>query len=423
MVLTGQTYVNLQLELMTKFFLFACSTLIISALTFSAYGEDWPAWRGKLGDGTINDTNAPVDWKLPEDLAWKTPISGKGHASPIIIGERIYLVAVIEETETRELLCLDRKSGKELWRKVVLKSPLERVHRLNSRASSTPSCDGERIYLSFLDQNRMFVAAYDLDGKKLWEVRPGAFSSIHGYCSSPVLWKDKVIVNGDHDGPGYLVALDKKTGKTIWKTDRPNNTRSYCTPLLRTIEGRNQLILSGSLCVASYDPDSGKRHWISDGPTQQYVASLVYNGDLLFMTCGFPKRFMQAIRPDGSGNVTKTHVVWQTTKGCSYVPSPVAIGPYFIVVADNGVASCFEAKTGERLWMERLKGGHSASLLKANGLVYFLSDQGVMTVVKAGSKFEIVAENMVGEKTFATPAFSNGRLYLRGVNHLFCIKG
>ncbi|MBT5908732.1 MAG: serine/threonine protein kinase, partial [Opitutae bacterium] len=117
---------------MTKFFLFACSTLIISALTFSAYGEDWPAWRGKLGDGTINDTNAPVDWKLPEDLAWKTPIPGKGHASPIIIGERIYLVAVIEETETRELLCLDRKSGKELWRKVVLKSPLERVHRLNS---------------------------------------------------------------------------------------------------------------------------------------------------------------------------------------------------------------------------------------------------------------------------------------------------
>ena len=408
---------------MSKFLILACAAFAANGFTSHVYAEDWPAWRGALGDGTVSDPDAPIGWKLPENLVWKTPIKGKGHASPIIIGDRIYVVAVIEETETRELLCLDRKSGKELWRKVVLKSSLERVHRLNSRASSTPTSDGEHIYLSFLDQNHMFVAAYDLDGNKLWEVRPGVFSSIHGYCSSPVLWKDKVIVNGDHDGPGYLVALDKKTGKTIWKTDRPNNTRSYCTPLLRTIEGRNQLILSGSLCVASYDPDNGKLHWISDGPTQQYVASLVYNGDLLFMTCGFPKRFMQAIRPDGSGNVTKTHVVWQTTKGCSYVPSPVAIGPYFIVVADNGVASCFVAKTGERLWMERLKGGHSASLLKANGLVYFLSDQGVMTVVKAGPTFEIVAENEVGEKTFATPAFSNGRLYLRGVNHLFCIQG
>ena len=408
---------------MSKFLILACVVFVANGFISHAYAEDWPAWRGALGDGTVSDPKAPVAWKLPENLVWKTPITGKGHASPIIIGDRIYVVAVIEETEIRELLCLDRKSGKELWRKVVLKSPLERVHRLNSRASSTPTSDGERIYLSFLDKKQMFVAAYDLDGKKLWETRPGVFSSVHGYCSSPVLWNDKVIINGDHDGPGYLVALDKKTGKTIWKTDRPNNTRSYCTPLLRTIEGRNQLILSGSLCVASYDPDTGKQHWISNGPTQQYVASLVYNGDLLFMTCGFPKRFMQAIRPDGSGNVTKTHVVWETTKGCSYVPSPVAIGPYFIVVADNGVASCLVAKTGERLWMERLKGGHSASLLKANGLVYFLSDQGIMTVVKPGPKFEIVAENIVGEKTFATPAFSNGRLYVRGVNHLFCIQG
>ncbi|MFP6901235.1 MAG: PQQ-binding-like beta-propeller repeat protein, partial [Opitutales bacterium] len=311
--------------------------------------------------------------------------------------------------------------GKVLWQKVVLKAPLERAHRLNSRASSTPCSDGERIFLSFLDKKQMFVAAYDLDGNKLWEVRPGVFSSIQGYCSSPVLWKDKVIVNGDHDGPGYLVALDKKTGKTLWKTDRPNNTRSYCTPLLRTIGGRNQMILSGSLCVASYDPDTGKQHWISDGPTQQFVASLAYNGDLLFMTCGFPKRFMQAIRPNGFGNVTKTHLAWQTTKGCSYVPSPIAVGPYFVVVADNGVASCFVAKTGERLWMERLKGGHSASLLTANGLVYFLSDHGVMTIVKPGPEFKVVAENVVGENTFATPAFSEGRLYLRGVNHLFCI--
>ena len=395
------------------------------ALNFStpSFAEDWPGWRGPRGDGTIIDSSAPVKWSLPDNLVWKLPIEGKGHASPIVIGEKLFLVTAIEKDKSRKLLCIDRKKGREIWRTDVLKSPFERVHRLNSRSSSTPCSDGKRIYVSFLDATHMYVAAYDLDGKKLWEVRPGVFSSIHGYCSSPILWKDTVIINGDHDGPGYLVALDKKTGKTIWKIDRPNNTRSYCTPIIREIDGRNQLILSGSLCVASYDPDNGKLHWISDGPTEQYVASMVYNGNLLFMTCGFPKRFMQAIKPTGSGNVTKTHVAWQTTKGCSYVPSPVAVGPYFLVVADNGVASCFVAKTGERLWMERLKGGHSASLLTVNGLVYFLSDGGIMTVVKPGPKFEILAENKVGENTYASPIVSKGNLFIRGEKNLFCIGG
>ena len=395
------------------------------ALNFStpSFAEDWPGWRGPRGDGTIIDSSAPVKWSLPDNLVWKLPIEGKGHASPIVIGEKLFLVTAIEKDKSRKLLCIDRKKGREIWRTDVLKSPFEKVHRLNSRSSSTPCSDGKRIYVSFLDATHMYVAAYDLDGKKLWEVRPGVFSSIHGYCSSPILWKDTVIINGDHDGPGYLVALDKKTGKTIWKIDRPNNTRSYCTPIIREIDGRNQLILSGSLCVASYDPDNGKLHWISDGPTEQYVASMVYNGNLLFMTCGFPKRFMQAIKPTGSGNVTKTHLAWQTTKGCSYVPSPVAVGPYFVVVADNGVASCFVAKTGERLWMERLKGGHSASLLTANGLVYFLSDGGIMTVVKPGPKFDILAENKVGENTYASPIVSKGNLFIRGEKNLFCIGG
>ena len=395
------------------------------ALNFStpSFGEDWPGWRGPRGDGTIIDSSAPVKWSLPDNLVWKLPIEGKGHASPIVIGEKLFLVTAIEKDKSRKLLCIDRKKGREIWRTDVLKSPFEKVHRLNSRSSSTPCSDGKRIYVSFLDATHMYVAAYDLDGKKLWEVRPGVFSSIHGYCSSPILWKDTVIINGDHDGPGYLVALDKTTGKTIWKIDRPNNTRSYCTPIIREIDGRNQLILSGSLCVASYDPDNGKLHWISDGPTEQYVASMVYNGNLLFMTCGFPKRFMQAIKPTGSGNVTKTHVAWQTTKGCSYVPSPVAVGPYFVVVADNGVASCFVAKTGERLWMERLKGGHSASLLTANGLVYFLSDGGIMTVVKPGPKFDILTENKVGENTYASPIVSKGNLFIRGEKNLFCIGG
>jgi outer membrane protein assembly factor BamB len=319
------------------------------------------------------------------------------------------------------LLCLDRETGKTRWQRVVLESPPEKLHRLNSHASSTPATDGEKVYVSFLDRDKMFIAAYDFDGNKVWEVRPGVFSSMHGYCSSPVLWKDKVIVNGDHDGPSYMVALKRSTGETIWKQRRPNKTRSYCTPIIRHIDGRNQMILSGTMCVASYDPDTGKQHWIIDGPTEQYVAALVYNGDLLFMTCGFPKRYMMLIRPDGRGNVTKTHVVWQTRKDCSYVPSPIAFGPYFLVVSDGGVATCLDAKTGETVWRKSLGEGHSASLVTAGEHVYFLSDDGVATVVKPGPRYQAVARNELGEEAYASPAISNGQMFIRGEKHLFCI--
>jgi outer membrane protein assembly factor BamB len=386
-----------------------------------ALGENWPTWRGPRGDGTSLEKNVPVEWSATENIVWKVPIPGIGHASPIVWGDRIFVVTALEDQEQRVLLCLNRVNGNVIWRRVVLEAPFEKINRLNSRASSTPATDGEKVYVSFLDRKKMFVAAYDFDGDEVWSVRPGVFSSIHGYCSSPVLWKDKVLVNGDHDGPAYLVALKRSNGETVWKTPRPNRTRSYCPPILRTIDGRNQMILSGSLCVASYDPDTGKQHWIIDGPTEQYVASLVYNGDLLFMTCGYPDRFVQAIRPDGTGNVTKTHVAWQKEKDCSYVPSPISIGPYFLRVADRGIATCDEANSGKSLWSERLGLHFSSSLVTANGLAYFLSDKGVMTVVKPGPKFEVVTRNDIGEDMRASPAISEGQMFLRGVKNLYCI--
>lgn len=385
--------------------------------------ENWPAWRGPRGDGTSLDPQVPVSWKLETDLVWKTPLPGTGHASPVIWQDRMFTVSTVEETQERVLFSVDRKSGAILWQTVILQSPLEPIHRLNSRASSTPVTDGERVYVSFLDRDQVFVAAYDFAGKRLWESRPGPFASKHGYCSSPVLWKDFVIINGDHDGDGFLAALDRKSGEVRWKTARPNHTRSYCAPLLRTIAGRNQLMLSGSKCVASYDPDTGAQQWILDGPTEQYVASLVYqeSANLLFLTCGFPERHLMAIRPEGSGNVTHTAVVWHETVGAAYVPSPISIDPYFLVVSDNGVASCFVAKTGERLWRERLPGNHSASILAANGLAYFLSDDGVMTVVKPGKEFQVVAQSQLGEPVSASPAVYDGQLFLRGHRNLFCI--
>lgn len=398
--------------------------LAVGLLAWSAGGwcqaeETWPAWRGPRGDGSSLDQEVPLQWKVEKDTVWKVRIPGKGHSSPVVWKDHIFVVTAVEEQ--RQLLCLDRATGETKWARTVLAAPLEGTHRRNSHASSTPATDGERIYVSFLDRDRMFVAAYDFTGEKLWEARPGGFSSIHGYCSSPVLWNDKVIVNGDHDGEAYLVALDKATGTESWKTMRPNKVRSYCTPIIRTIDGRNQLILSGSKSVASFDPDTGEQHWVIDGPTEQFVASLVYNGELLFMTCGFPQRHMLAIDPTGFGNVTDTHVVWRTRKDPSYVPSPVAIGDYFVVVSDSGRASCLRAKDGELAWNERIGREHGASAVTVQGHVCFVSESGTMTVIKPGEALAIVATNELGEEMHASPVITRGQWLLRGLEHLYCI--
>jgi hypothetical protein len=422
-----------------------CFLAALACLPLPARAEDWPCWRGPRGDGSSLET-APTQWDGPSGrhIAWQAELPGTGHASPIVSGDRVFTATCREERHERLLVCLDRASGRILWEQAVLTAPLEKMHQLNSHASSTPATDGKLVYVAFAavdpsvpagdrsftnekeepgDPCEMVVAAYDFQGGRRWLVRPGRFASRHGFCSSPVLFENMVILNGDYDGDAYLVALDKTSGKTLWKTPRENKTRSYSTPIVRQVGDRTQLMLSGSRSVASYDPRTGGRQWIIDGPTEQFVASLVYNGELLLMTAGFPAFHIMGIRPDGTGNVTKTHVAWHTTQGCAYVPSPVLAGrgKFFLVVSDGGAASCFEAATGKRYWMERIGPHYSASLVEAGGLVYCLSDRGVTTILRPGPKFERVAENPLGEACSASPAVSQGNIYIRGEKHLFCI--
>ncbi|MBI3875410.1 MAG: PQQ-binding-like beta-propeller repeat protein [Verrucomicrobia bacterium] len=410
----------------------AALCVAMAAFTSVARSENWPGWRGPRGDGTSAEKNVPVKWSGTENVLWKTPLA-TGHASPILWGNRLFTVEAVADTEGRDLLCLDKNSGNILWQQTVVKSPLEKKHRENSHASSTPATDGKLIYVAFLDVQDMVVAAYDFDGKQKWLARPGVFKSVHGFCTSPILHNDKVIVNGDHDGESYLAALDKATGKTLWKVPRANHTRSYCAPIIRQLSGRTQMVLAGDFSVASYDPDTGKLHWYLKGPTEQYVASLVYNerADLLFLTAGFPQHHLLGLRHNGSGDlgdiyhqaeISHPQVAWHHTKASmvSYVPSPISAGDYFLVVGDTGMANCLEAKTGEPLWSEKIGRSH-ASLVSANGLVYFLNDDGVAYVVKPGKTFELIAKNELGEPTYASPAISDGKLYLRGGSHLFCI--
>jgi hypothetical protein len=387
--------------------------------------ENWPGWRGPRGDGSSLETHLPVHWNGPDNknIFWQTEIPGRGHASPIVWDDRVFLVSCREDRHDRVLLCLDRSSGAILWERTVVNAPLEPKHRLNSYASSTPATDGSLVYVTFLDGDKMLVAAYDFDGRQRWLVQPGEFHSRHGYCSSIVLFEERVIVNGDHDGDSYLLALDRASGHTLWKVSRENKTRSYSTPIIRQIGGRTQMVLAGDKCVASYDPHDGSRHWIIQGPTEQFVASLVYNGKLLFMTAGFPEHHILAIRPDGCGDVSDTHVVWRTTKGCSYVPSPIvsADGRYLLVVSDEGIASCFEANSGKRHWIQRIGPHYSGSLVTVDGLVHFTSDEGVTTIVRPGPAFQCVAENVLGEQCHSSPAISHGTIFIRGDKHLIAI--
>ncbi|MDQ3625094.1 MAG: PQQ-like beta-propeller repeat protein [Verrucomicrobiota bacterium] len=398
------------------------AVLLLALTATPLFAENWPVWRGPRLDGTSLEKQIPVKWSATENVVWRTELPGGGHASPILWGNKIFTVAADPGTEERLLICLDRASGKMLWQRAVLKSPMERKHRENSHASSTPATDGERIFCTFLDGHEVVVAAYDFAGNQLWLKRPGVFSSVHGFCSTPTLHDGKVIVNCDHDGDGYIVALGQEDGRERWRIDRPNKTRSYCTPLIRKVAGRTQMVLSGSKCVTSYDPDTGKLWWIIDGPTDQFVASMVYSerANLFFLTAGFPEHHILAIRPGGRGNVTQTHIAWRTTHGAAYVPSPICEGDYFLVISDLGFAHCFEAKTGALQWQERF-GRQHASLVSADGLVYFLNDKGTCNVVRPGPKFELVASNETGEPTYASPALSEGQIFIRGEKSLFCI--
>lgn len=399
-----------------------CATLF--SVCHISYAGEWPQWRGPKGDGTSDEMNVPVHWSEKENILWKFRIPGRGHSSPVVWADRVFVTTCMEKDQQRVLLCLDRRDGKIVWQRTVLTAPLEPKHSLNSYASSTPATDGHFVWVTFLNMPKFEVYCYDFDGNLIWKHSPGEFHSKHGFCSPPVLYKDMIILNGDQDAEAYIVALDKTSGEERWRTDRPNRVRSYCPPLVIDSAGRKQLVLTGSLCTASYDADTGKQIWIVDGPTEQFVASMVFLHDKLFLTSGYPEYHVMAIRPDGTGNVTKTHVLWHEhcdASRASYVPSPIAHDKYFFLVTDNGFAYCLDAQTGNRLWKHRLGDHHSASPVSAGGLLYFPDDDGTTYVVKGNDKFELVGRNKLDEGCRASPAISDGQIFIRTLTHLYSI--
>ena len=399
-----------------------CGCLFACGLGISR-GEDWPMWRGARGDGTSLERNVPTEWSATNNIVWKTPIPGEGHSSPIVWGDRLFLSTALKETEERCLLSLNRKTGEVLWQQTVLRSPLEAKNSENSYASSTPATDGRNIFVTFLDGQDVVAAACDFAGRRTWLSRPGQFYSQHGFSHTPVLYKDKVILVCYSKGENFIAALSRRDGHTLWKVEGTNATQSYSPPLLRKMARRMQMIVPGNQAVTSVDPVNGHTLWVLEGPSEDCVITPVYNerADLVLSCSSWPKRVLQAIKPDGEGNVTQTKIAWSSTEGAPYVPSPISIGDWFFTCGfEKKDVYCFEAASGKILWHEKM-GSHHASPVSANGLVYFLNDDGVTHVIKAGPTFQLIASNDLGERTFASPAISRGQIFLRGSKNLYCI--
>lgn len=390
--------------------LLAISTVLAQDNAPKTGAEDWPWWRGPNNSGAVTGP-APIEWSETKNVIWKTPVPGRGHASPTVVGKRIFLATADEERNVQSVLCYDRQTGKELWRQDLHQGGFEgRYHKKNTRASSTVACDGERVFASFHNNGHIWLTALDLDGKQLWQTKVGDFVSHWGYSASPALYQGTVIVSTDHKEGGQLVALDRMTGKPIWQTARPK-APTYASPIVLKVGGKDQLLIAGAEQVNSYDPATGKALWSSKGTSTECVSTIISEGDRIFASGGFPAKETVCLRGDGSGQA-----LWRVPVG-DFVPSQLVHQGHVYSVLDNGMAMCWKADTGQEMWKERLgSSGFSASPILAGDHIYVPSESGKTHVIRANpKKFEQVAENVLGKEAYASPVICGGRIYLRVV--------
>lgn len=400
------------------------------ALAGSVRASDWPQFRGPTGQGIVPEGRLPTEWNQKRNVAWKRPVPGAGWSSPIVAGGRVYLttsVAIGEGPNTDQslrALALETATGKTLWEREVfrqdsLKAP--KIPPKSSHANPTPLVAGGRLFVHFGHQG---TACLDLAGNVLWRHTSLVYQPFHGNGSSPVLVDNALILNCDGSDQQFVAALEAQTGKLRWKVNRgvkPQYGFSFCTPLVITVNGRKQIISPGSDIVAAYAA-SGKEFWRVRYVGWSVVPRPVAGHGLVFVGIGSESPKLLAIRTDGAGDVTDTHKAWTLSKAAPMTPSPLLIGDELYLVADNGVASCLDAKTGSIHWQERLGGAYSASPLVADGKIYFISEQGTATLIRAGKRFEQLARNELDEQTLASPAAADGALYIRTEKHLYRIS-
>jgi outer membrane protein assembly factor BamB len=408
----------------------SCRSLLVLLCVFCprafspATETGWPEFRGPTGQGHSTSTKLPLRWGPAENVVWKQPVPGAGWSSPVIHRDAVYLTtALLDETGrpvSLRALAYDVASGRLLWnREVFPVAAATGKHSKNSHASPTPVAEGDRLYVHFGHQG---TAALDLAGEVIWRQTNLVYAPVHGNGGSPVIVGDKLVFNCDGASDPFIVALDKHTGAVRWRVPRETTaarTFSFSTPLLIQVNGREQLISPGSGVVNALDPADGRELWRARyGEGFSVVPRPVFGHGLVFIGTGYERAWAYAIRVDGAGDVTDTHIAWTTSRGAPNTPSMLLVGDELYFVSDGGVASCVDARTGELHWNERLGGDFSASPIQANGRLYFTNERGRTFVIRASRTFEKLAENDLGERTLASPAAGGPALFIRTEAHL-----
>lgn len=398
------------------------------ALTAAPAVADWPEFRGPTVNG-VYPGPLPTNWGPTINIAWKAEVPGQGWSSPVIAGGKVYLTTAVKDGDALSLkvLALDAANGTELWDTEVFRlagGKLPRTHAKNSHASGTPVVSGGKVYAHF---GHFGTACLNPDGEVVWKFDDLPYEPVHGNGGSPVVAGGKVFFSIDGADKQLMVARDAATGAIKWKVDRNTDADrkfSFGTPLLIEVNGKSQLVSQASGAVLAYDPETGHEIWrVRYGSGYSVVPRPVFGHGLLFVCTGFDRPKLLAIRPDGTGDVTATHIAWTCDRAMPNTPSPALAGDELYTVSDGGVATCLDAKTGKVHWSERIGGGHSASPLVAGRKVYFLSEDGVGVVVAADKKFKQLAKNPMSEKSLASYAADGGALFLRTEKHLYRIEG
>jgi outer membrane protein assembly factor BamB len=404
------------------------AALAVLMVRTPAEAQEWTRFRGPNGTGISEAKDIPVTW-TEKDFRWRATLPGEGHSQPVIWGDRLFLTSASKDKGAeRYMLCLHASDGKELWQK-KLPLPTQPPRNKGRRvAQGTPPRDKDRVYACFASEEKFLVKAWDHAGKEVWTEDLGPFVSQHGHGASPILFEDKLIVTNDQDADSFIVALDSKTGKTVWKCPRrgvKENT-AYGTPCILERPGKPTEILTTSHAhgVSSLDAKTGKMLWEAKPFDKRSVISPVVVGDLVFGSCGsgaYTQNFLVAVKLDGKGDVTSSNIAYTLHKGAPYVPTPVAVGNRLFLIDEKGIASAIEAPTGKVVWTERINGGFYGSPVVIDGKIYCCSTQGDVVVYAAADEFKLLSRNPLGEGSESTPCVAGGRLYLRTFSHLVCV--
>lgn len=382
--------------------------------------EEWPEFRGPGAQGHSAERGLPLEWSESKNIVWKTPVAGLGWSTPVVANGRVWLTTAVEQKGiSLRAIAYDVATGKEVVNVEVFKIPTDRrdINPKNSWASPSAVLDGDRVYVHFGADG---TAALSQSGEIIWKNR-FEYQSQHGAGGSPIVYGDLLIFSCDGSDTAFVIALDKNTGKTKWKTNRgfPAD-QAYTTPLVIRVGDQDQLISVGAFRVRAYEPLTGKEIWrVRYDEGFSNVPRPVFGHGLVFITTGFQQPELLAIRPDGKGDVTKTHIAWSLKRGAPLTPSPIIVGDELYIVNDGGIASCIDARTGNVIWQSRLGGTYSASPVYVDGRLYFPAEQGVTTVLAPGKEARRLATNKLDGGLLASIAVAGGSFFLRTDSALY----